>query len=134
VNRALDSMHIIHDMAVQSKCFDMHGGVVLHPPEDDWSEHDGDDFTWACDTPWLEFAGSGGPVVIVGEGPVKAIIQRRTALYYMVLRPFTWTEYGQPCTDYEVAAVERYPARALGVVAQMLVEDVCSRYMPMHGE
>lgn len=140
MSKPADLMHIIHDMAVKSKCFDgMCKDIILTENADccesDWSAHDVDGWTWCRGSPYIEF-GQYGVAIIVCEVVEKVGILKREVrrIKYAVMKPDVWVEYGYPQVDYEVHSEHMRPDAALGAAASLIVSDIASNFYPMHDD
>lgn len=142
----IDAMHILHDMAVQCRCFGAITGVEVElvknedSSESDWSVHNTDNWVWCQDTPFLRFCGEFGPCIVAGEVEhtqptlLASRVLKWKRIEYTLMKPDTWMEYGQPMCDYEVAAQSSSPSEILGEAAKLIVSDIASNYYPISNE
>lgn len=142
--KTTDIMRILWNMATESKCFDNVFKMQWHDNKDsedcDWSAHNVSgnlqSWEWVQDSPYIEFEGSDGPVIVIGtsyrgsrslHGDVVIGVPT-----FLILKPFTWTEHGSPMTDYEPYQSTSGLSEALGIMAHLLVSDRTKQYCPFY--
>lgn len=121
-----DLIEQLYTTSLAIEAFKHLGGAELRKDGDDWSAHDGDDFSFATNSHWVEFGGRHGVAVIAGEAPVKSIRPGRKSLAFAVLKPDIWEEYGYPHIDYEVEEITTRGEVAIGAVAKLLMQNEAS--------
>jgi hypothetical protein len=128
---AVEKRDYIEHLETMARSTKVLGGAKIEIiKDDDWSMFDGDDIKWVDGTDAVQFCGYGGPVVYIAHKDVEypTILGKRTrqSVVYVVLRPDSWTEYGQVQVDYEIEAISSSASMACAEVAKLIAYDQCS--------